>query len=299
MNRRQRVKGILMVLPPVAVVGVFIGLPIVAAALYTFGYVGGPNSAVSTLAQGQVLGKHGGLTLGAYRSVANGGYFTQSLAATVWITLLSVVVVGVMSWGIAFWARVSGSRLARVGSTLAVVPLFIPTIIGAYALLTFYDGTGFWKSILYLVGWHSAPALGYTNTVVVIGQVWTNLPLGVLLMASGMSAVPDSLIESARDAGASRIRAGLSILWPLCLLPTVITVTFTAISVIGSFTVPYLTGPNANTMLGVTMTQYFVAYDRPQQADVMAVAVFVISAAIGATYVWANFRTARRSGGVA
>jgi ABC-type spermidine/putrescine transport system permease subunit I len=299
MNRRQRLKGILLVLPPVAVVGVFIGLPILAAVLYTFGYIGGPNSAVSALAQGQVLGRNGGLTLGAYRSVATGGYFTQSLAATLWITMLSVVVVGIMSWGVAFWARVSRSRLAKAGSVLAVVPLFVPTIIGAYALLNFYDGTGFWKSILYLAGWHSAPALGYTNTVVIIGQVWTNLPLGVLLMASGMSAVPDSLIESARDAGASRLRAGLSILWPMCLLPTVITLTFTAISVIGSFTIPYLIGPNANSMLGVTMTQFFATYNRPQQADVMAVAVFVISAAVGATYVWANFRTARRSGGVA
>jgi hypothetical protein len=44
------------------------------------------------------------------------------------------------------------------------------------------------------------------------------------------------------------------------------------------------------------MTQYFTAFNRPQQADVMAVAVFVIAAGIGATYVWANFRTARRSG---
>ena len=40
-------QGLLMVLPPVAVVAVFIGFPVGAAIAYTLGRAGGPNSIVA------------------------------------------------------------------------------------------------------------------------------------------------------------------------------------------------------------------------------------------------------------
>jgi ABC-type spermidine/putrescine transport system permease subunit I len=82
----------------------------------------------------------------------------------------------------------------------------------------------------------------------------------------------------------------------MCAVPIVIAVTFTAIGVIGSYTVPYFTGPNAPTMLGVSLASYFTSYNQPQQSLVMAFVVFLAAAVIGALYVWANFRSARQEG---
>jgi ABC-type spermidine/putrescine transport system permease subunit I len=90
----------------------------------------------------------------------------------------------------------------------------------------------------------------------------------------------------------------LRVIVPLNMLPTIIVATFTGIGVLGSFTIPYLTGPNAPTLLGVTMARFFQAFNEPQQAAAMAVLVFLLAAGLGAVYVWANVSSHRRGGAV-
>jgi len=143
-----------------------------------------------------------------------------------------------------------------------------------------------------------APVWAYTPVAVVIGSAWTSLPFAVLMITSGLQSIPDAMIEAARDAGAGTVHIVRTVLVPMSAVPIVIAVTFTAIGVIGSYTVPYFTGPNAPTMLGVALANSFTSYNEPQQSIVMAFVVFAAASGIGALYVWANFRTARREGKV-
>ena len=172
--------------------------------------------------------------------------------------------------------------------------MFIPVVIASYAILEFYSPNGFLRSLASALGWSNAPVYGYTMVGVAFGQIWVNLPFGVLMMTSGLNAVPDALLEAARDAGATS-RTVRSILLPMAAVPTTIVATFTAIGVIGSYTVPYLIGPSAPNMLGPLMTFTFESFNQPQQAEVMAVAIFLISGVIGAYYVRANLRASRES----
>ena len=80
---------------------------------------------------------------------------------------------------------------------------------------------------------------------------------------------------------------------PLNVVPTLIVMTFTFIGVLGSFTVPYLIGPNAPQMIGVAMQSYFNSYRQPQPAVAMAVMTFVAASIAGAIYVWATARSGR------
>ncbi len=106
------------------------------------------------------------------------------------------------------------------------------------------------------------------------------------------------MIEAARDAGASTWAIVTRVLVPLAAIPLVIATTFTAIGVLGSFTVPYFTGPNAPSMLGVDISKYFTGFNHPQQSIVMAVVVFVLASGIAVLYVRANFRSAKKEGRV-
>jgi ABC-type spermidine/putrescine transport system permease subunit I len=283
-----------MVLPPVAVVAVFIGFPVGTAIAYTLGKTGGPNSTIALIAQRQHVAHHG-VTTAAYREVLGNPHVRTDLWATVWVTLVAVACVVLLSWAIALYLRLSDTWIARVVSALSVIPLFIPVVIASYAILTFYAATGFMKTLAYHVGWHSFPTLGYTLTAVVIGLVWVNVPFGVLMMSSGLNSVPNALIEAARDSGASLPRTVRSVLLPMNVIPTVIVATFTGIYCLGSFTVPYLTGPSAPNLLGVSMQQFFGSFNQPQQAEVMAMIVFALAIGIGTIYVWANVRAAKRA----
>ena len=121
----------------------------------------------------------------------------------------------------------------------------------------------------------------------------TNTAANIALATQSASFQSRAPSTAARDAGASPVRAVRSVLVPMAAVPTTITATFTAIGVIGSYTVPYLIGPSAPNMLGPLMTYTFESFNQPQQAEVMAVAIFLISAVIGAFYVRANLRGAK------
>jgi len=51
-------------------------------------------------------------------------------------------------------------------------------------------------------------------------------------------------------------------------------------------------------MFGVEITNFFTAYNRPQQSVVMAFIVFAAASGIAISYIWANFRSAKESGRV-
>lgn len=293
--RRSAVTGFLLALPPVVVISLFVGMPVVLALAFSVGFTGGLNSVIAAV--GQNVHRADGVvpTFAAYGDVFATEAFWQNLALTLGVTAASTVIVLVLAGGIGLYLRLYGGWLARLLSAVAIVPLFIPVVIASWAILTFYAADGFPRSLLAQFG-VDGPVWSYTAIAIVIGSAWTSLPFAVLMITSGLQSVPDALIEAARDAGAGTARIVRTILLPMCAVPIVIAVTFTAIGVIGSYTVPYFTGPNAPTMLGVTLASYFTSYNQPQQSLVMAFVVFLAAAVIGALYVWANFRSARQEG---
>jgi ABC-type spermidine/putrescine transport system permease subunit I len=129
----------------------------------------------------------------------------------------------------------------------------------------------------------------------VIGSVWGSLPFAVLMITSGLSSVPDALLEAAQDVGASSWRRFRDVILPMTLVPTVIAATFTAIGTLGSFTLPYIVGPTAPAMLGPLMQDTYTSFFEPQQAEVMAVCLFVLALVAGIPYVWANYRSGRQT----
>jgi len=278
---------------PVAVTIVFTGLPVLLAVLYTLGDTGGLNATVARVAEHQVVAHHG-VTFGAYRNFFHSPSLRSDLWATVWVTAVSTAALVAVAWVLALYVRFSGGRIARVVSTLYVVPMFIPTVIASYALVTFWEQNGKLAAVLARLGLPHNGMPGFTLLGVVIGLLWTNIPFAVILISSSLQGVPEVLVEAGRDVGASWWRIVRSVLLPLNKLPTIIVITFTATGTLGSFTIPDLMGPNAPQMLGVAMTDYYQSYGQPQQAEVMSVLVFVAALIISSFYVWASRAERRR-----
>ena len=289
--------GFAMALPPIVLIVLFVGFPIVLAVAFSLGFTGGLNSVVATIGLNVHHADNWWGTLAAYREVFTSSRFLADLLVTVLVTALSTVIVLFMALGIGLYLKLKGGRLAKLLSALAIIPLFIPVVIASWAILTFYSADGFLRSVFAQFGLQG-PVWGYTIVAIVIGSVWTSLPFAVLMVSSGLQSIPDAMIETARDAGASFPRIVYSIIIPMAFVPIVIASTFTAIAVIGSFTVPYFTGPNAPNMLGVELTSFFISFNQPQQSVVMAIAVFIVASAIAGFYVWANFRSAKDQGRV-
>ncbi|WP_104177193.1 ABC transporter permease [Cryobacterium sp. Y50] len=293
----RRPLGFFLALPPIILILLFVGFPIVLAFAFSIGLTGGLNHVIASIGLNVHEAENWWGTPAAYIEVLSNSRILRDLSVTVGVTALSTVTVIFLALGIGLFLKLRGGRIARLLSGLAIIPLFIPVVIASWAIVTFYSGDGFVRSVFAQFG-VEAPVWAFTMVAVVIGSVWTSLPFAVLMITSGLQAIPNAMIEAARDAGAGFLRIVVSILIPMAFVPILIAVTFTAIGVVGSFTVPYFTGPNAPNMLGVSMSNYFSAFNQPQQSVVMAFIVFVIASGIAAAYVWANFRSAKDQGKV-
>jgi ABC-type spermidine/putrescine transport system permease subunit I len=282
---------------PVIFVAIFVGVPILLGALFSLGYTSGPNASIALLDQDLQTAQHG-LTLLVYKQLFSDPSFWQDAWATIWVTAVSVVLVLVVGWGLALYLRFTHGWLANTIAALYIVPLFIPVVIASYALVTFWAGNGYVSALVMHITHLRFGGFGYTLFGVALGQLWTNIPFAVLMLASGLQSVPDALIEAAQDSGASPLTILRRIIVPLNLLPTLIVATFTGIDVLGSYTVPDIMGPNAPSMLGVTMTRDYLSFNEPQLSSAIAVIVFIVAALLGVLYVWGNVRSNRKAGAI-
>lgn len=287
----EAITGILLALLPFAFLILLIVIPAVDSLLFSLGQVPKNNLAFST---GLHLVDTHHLTLQVYKNLFTSKYFLADLGLTLGVTALSVLLIVFVSYGLALYVRFSRGVFPRMIRTLYIIPMFIPVVIASYALITFWVDRGMVQSILELVGIRFTSPI-YRGSGIIIGQVWQGIPFAVLLLGSGLDGLAEEQIEAARDVGAGAFRVFWRIVLPLNLVPLLIVATFTFIGVMGSFTIPYLIGPNAPQMLAVEMNAHFTSYNQPQPAVAMAIVTFAIAAIAGVFYVWGTAKTSRRS----
>jgi putative spermidine/putrescine transport system permease protein len=284
---REAALGLALVAPPIGVVLLLIVYPAIQAAIFSLGIVPSDNLVFST---GQHLVNSPTLTLAVYRDLLASPFIRDDLWLTIWISLLSVVLVAIVSYVLALYVRFSSGRLPQIVRSLYLIPMFVPVVIATYAAITFYVDRGVLAAMLHAVGLaYASPA--YKPAGVVITQVWFNIPFAVLMLGSGLDGIEQELIESAHDVGAGFLTVLWRIVLPMNLVPLLIVLTFTFIGVVGSFTIPFLIGPNAPQMMGVAIQAYFSNYNQPQPAVAMGVLLFAIASVAGVLYVWATSRS--------
>jgi ABC-type spermidine/putrescine transport system permease subunit I len=197
------------------------------------------------------------------------------------------------------YLRFSVSRVAGFFRTLSLIPLFIPTIVSAYAFISFYQQGNFLDVLLQdthvesLLFGGKYPQLIDNTTGIVLGQVWNNIPITILLIGAGLGEIDNVLVESARDVGAGYVSIFLNVLFPLTLRQALIALILAFIGVMGSFNIPDLLGPTLPQMLGPAMNDN-IAYQRILIAQAEAVLTFLAALLIGILYVVAVARQRRR-----
>ena len=284
---REAALGFALIAPTIGVLLFLIVFPALQATTFSLGLVPSDNLTFST---GQHLLKSDTPTLAVYRDLLASPFIRDDLWLTIWISLASVVFVAVVAYVLALYVRFGTGALPRAVRSLYLVPMFVPVVIATYAAIAFYNDRGFLAALLHAVGLpFASPA--YKPAGVVITQIWFNIPFAVLMLGSGLDGIEQELVESAHDVGAGFLTVLWRIVLPLNLVPLLIVLTFTFIGVVGSFTIPFLIGPNAPQMMGVAIQAYFSNYVQPQPAVAMAVLLFAICALAGALYVWATSRS--------
>jgi ABC-type spermidine/putrescine transport system permease subunit I len=267
---RRRPIGLLLVAIPVLLVAWLIIWPIISAVVTTL-WVATPEGAQ--------------FSTDTYRFFFSDGYSLSNLSMTLWTTGVCAVFLLVLCLPIALYLRFSDSKVAGYVQGLAIFPMFVPSIILSFAFIRVLGPNGTVDLLLNAVGLPKIRSPYLTPWGPVIGLVWDNIPLTVLILLSGLGNVSNQAIEAARDVGAGKLQVLWHIILPRIGNSVLVAISFAVLGIFSSFTLPYVLGPAAPEMMGPFMQRTFRDLFDPRNAITQAVITFGFCIVFGLFYV--------------
>lgn len=232
-------------------------------------------------------------SLDAYRFFFSDGFSLRNLWMTIQVAAICTVLLLVITLPIALYLRFSTSRLTGYIQALALFPLFVPSILLAYALIRTLGPNGTVDILLNALGLPKLRSPYLTMWGPIIGLVWDNLPLTLLIVLAGLGNVSRASIDAARDVGANGAQVLRHIILPRIRSTLLVAASFVVLGLFSAFTLPYLLGPAVPEMMGPFMRRTIIDVDNPLQARTQAVVTFLICAAFAFFYVRSVARTRR------
>jgi putative spermidine/putrescine transport system permease protein len=269
-SERRRPYGLLLVALPVLLVAWLVIWPIISAVIQTI-WIRTPEGSE--------------FSLETYRFFFTDSYSLSNLSITLWTTGVCAILLLVICLPIALYLRFSDSRIAAYVQGLAIFPMFVPSIILSFAFIRVLGPNGTVDLLLNSVGLPKIKSPYLTPWGPVIGLVWDNIPLTVLILLSGLGNVSNAAVEAARDVGAGRLALLWHIILPRITNSMLVAISFAVLGIFSAFTLPYILGPAAPEMMGPFMQRTFRDLYDPQSAITQAVVTFAFCIVFGLFYV--------------
>jgi spermidine/putrescine transport system permease protein len=273
---RQRNFGPLYALPQGLWLTVFFAAPLGIIVAYSFlakGLYGGVVSQFS-LAAWHTLGSPILLSV-ALRTLI------VSIVATA-ITILIALPAGY---------SIARSRNQPMGLFLIIVPFWTNFLVRVYAWISILGAEGFLNDLLRAIGIINSPVqFLYNQTAVVIVLVYMYLPYAILPLFSTIDKFDFTLLEAARDLGASKFDAIVRVLLPNIKGGIVTAVLFTFIPIFGAYAVPLLVGGKDSYMLGNIIADQVTKTRNWPLASSISMAVTLIAALGSLAFLWGSRR---------
>lgn len=215
----------------------------------------------------------------------------DNIRHTLIVTVLSCLFVLFIAYSIAIYLRFSQGTIAKWINKTYLIPMFIPGVIAVYGFINFYRDNGW---VARIIGEEYMPSIIYNVKGLLMINIWFNIPFTTMLLISALQAIPNSIIEGAKDAGANQWRLFWHFILPLSYRTMLVALTFLFMGIVGSFTAPFLIDRNAPQMLGVSMQQHFSVFNAIEQSSSLAVFMFLLCSIVGYFYISSNIKGSKK-----
>jgi spermidine/putrescine transport system permease protein len=215
---------------------VFFLAPIVIIIVYSF------------LKKGLYGGVEPEFSIEAYRNLGNPSFVIVTFR-TIVISLISTLITILIALPCGYcMARAKNQTLLLL---LVIIPFWTNFLIRVFAWMNILGNNGFLNDILLRIGVISAqiPFL-YNQRVVILVLVYMYLPYAILPLFSTIDKFDFSLLEAARDLGATKPVSMVKVLLPNIRGGILTAVLFTFIPIFGAYTVPLIVGGKDSYMMG-------------------------------------------------
>ncbi len=181
--------------------------------------------------------------------------YLKILALSIGISLLSTAACFIIGYPIAYF--IAGLKESKRNTLilLFIIPMWMNFLLRTYAWFTLLGNNGLLNKFLGLFGLHAD--LMYNLKAVILGMVYNFLPFMVLPIYSVLLKMDYSLVEAARDLGATDAQVFRKVIFPLSLPGVYTGITMVFIPAISTFVIPSLLGGNKFYLIGNLIEQQF------------------------------------------
>jgi ABC-type spermidine/putrescine transport system permease subunit I len=225
-------------------------------------------------------------------------YFRPAMERTLVYVAVASALCLLIAYPVAYFtARFAGRWKGLVLAAL-IAPFWISYMMRMLAWVNLLQTDGLLNRTLSAGGVldvHVAWLQGHGSTVI-LGLVYGYVPYMILPLYAGLDRAPVSMLEAARDLGASRWETFRRVTWPLTRSAVVVSLLLTTLPMLGDyFTNDLLSGSPSTSMLGNLMNNAALTPGQTGQAGAFVLIILVISVLPMLIYV----RTTRSGSDVA
>lgn len=140
-----------------------------------------------------------------------------------------------------------------------MIPFWTSSLIRTYAIMILIKAKGLLNSFLLWLGIiHHPLQLLYSTPAVIIGLIYSLLPFMILPLYSSIEKLDHSLIEAARDLGASKFRVFYKIIIPLTKPGIIGGILLVFLPAMTLFYIPDILGGAKSMLLGNLIENQFL-----------------------------------------
>lgn len=243
---------------------VFFAAPLVIIIAYSF------------LKKGLYGGVEMQFSLQAYKDMANPTFLSVTFK-TLWVSLAATVIIILLALPCGY--SIARSRNQAMRLFLVIVPFWTNFLVRIYAWISILGNEGFVNQALRFLGFKpEGVQFLYNQGAVILVLVYMYLPYAILPLFSTIDKFDFTLLEAARDLGASRMQSYTKVMLPNIKGGVVTAVLFTFIPIFGAYAVPLLVGGKDSYMLGNVIADQLTKTRNWPLASAISMTVTVLTA---------------------
>lgn len=187
-------------------------------------------------------------SLDAYKAIYN-PTFMKILGTTLWISISVTILTLFVALPVSYF--IARSKRKNLYLFLIIVPFWTNFLIRIYAWMAILGNNGFINNFFIKIGLfeHYFQML-YNPYAIIVISVYAYLPYAILPLYSAIEKFNFSLLDAARDLGATKSQAHIKVFLPGIRSGINTALIFTFIPSLGAYAIPQLVGGKNSMMIG-------------------------------------------------
>ena len=216
--------------------------------------------------------------------------FFKSLVLSYGIALVTTVLCLVLAFPLSYLLARRDGRTFKIIIFLVLLPFFTMYLVRAYSWLLMFGPNGVINSTLMAIGIVGGPIefFNYGTFAIIVGLTHAYFPYMLLSLYASLDGLDFSLVEAARDLGASRVETLKDVIVPLALPGIISGSLFVFVPSLGAFITPRFLGQGKVLMIGQFIEERInslYAIDYGSAASMFIVVSIVVAFAVAFRYV--------------